>query len=71
LRYDLIPSDALRELAKVYTVGAEKYGERNWEKGMSWGRALYPGCAWEGGVEQSRARRPRAISRAHQLSLRV
>ncbi len=40
LRYDLIPPDALRELARVYTVGAQKYGDRNWEKGMSWGRAF-------------------------------
>ncbi len=40
LRYDLIPPDALRELARVYTVGAQKYGERNWEKGMSWSRAF-------------------------------
>lgn len=55
LRYDLIPPDALRELAKVYTVGAEKYGERNWEKGMSWGRAfgslLRHVWDWFGGIE--------------------
>ena len=38
LRYDLIPVDALEELVKVYTVGAQKYGDRNWEKGMEWGR---------------------------------
>ena len=37
-RYDLIPADSLDELAKLYTLGAEKYGDRNWEKGMSWGR---------------------------------
>ena len=33
-RYSLIPADALREVAKIYTDGANKYGERNWEKGM-------------------------------------
>lgn len=40
LRYDLIPPDALEELAKVYTLGAEKYGDRNWEKGLRWGRVF-------------------------------
>ena len=38
LRYDLIPHDALEELARVYTIGAAKYEDRNWEKGMQWGR---------------------------------
>lgn len=37
-RYDLIPGDSLHELAKLYTTGAAIYGDRNWEKGMSWGR---------------------------------
>lgn len=39
-RYDLIPPDALNALAMVYTVGAKKYSDRNWEKGMSWGRCF-------------------------------
>ena len=38
LRYDLIPACSLEELVRVYTFGAGKYGDRNWEKGMSWGR---------------------------------
>lgn len=38
LRFDLIPPRALILLAKVYTTGAEKYDDRNWEKGMSWSR---------------------------------
>ncbi len=38
LRYDLIPANALDELAKVYTFGAKKYADRNWEKGMAWSR---------------------------------
>lgn len=38
LRYDLIPPDALDALARVYTAGAEKYGDRNWEQGLAWGR---------------------------------
>ena len=37
-RFDLFPADALEEVAKVYTVGAKKYGDRNWELGMSYGR---------------------------------
>lgn len=39
-RYDLIPSDALEDLASLYAYGANKYAERNWEKGMSWGRCF-------------------------------
>jgi hypothetical protein len=38
LRYDLLPSDALAELVRVYGIGAAKYGDRNWENGMDWGR---------------------------------
>lgn len=39
-RYDLIPPEAIEELARVYTVGAKKYAPRNWERGMSWGRVF-------------------------------
>jgi len=39
-RYDLIPPDALEVLARVYTVGAIKYSDRNWERGMTWGRCF-------------------------------
>ena len=38
LRYDLIPTDSLKELVKVFTYGVEKYDDRNWEKGIEWGR---------------------------------
>lgn len=38
IRYDLLPFDALSEVALVYTKGAEKYADRNWELGMSWSR---------------------------------
>jgi len=34
-RYDLISPIGLEALAKVYTTGAEEYGDRNWEKGLS------------------------------------
>ena len=37
-RFDLIPPNALTELAQVYTMGAKKYADRNWEKGMMYGR---------------------------------
>lgn len=36
LRYDLINPYATEQLAKVFTLGAQKYAPRNWEKGMSW-----------------------------------
>jgi len=35
-RFDLIPPDALWELAEVYGRGADKYEDRNWEKGYKW-----------------------------------
>jgi len=35
--YDLIPWDALEEVAKVYGWGATKYSDRNWERGFKWG----------------------------------
>lgn len=38
LRYDLIPPFALEELVRVFSYGAEKYGARNWEVGLDWGR---------------------------------
>lgn len=40
LRYDLIPPDALADVARVYTYGANKYEPRNWEKGLSWSDTL-------------------------------
>jgi hypothetical protein len=40
LRYDLIPVGPLRELARVYTIGAAKYAPRGWESGMDWSRII-------------------------------
>jgi hypothetical protein len=37
-RYELIPAEALEALAALYADGALKYGDRNWEKGMSMSR---------------------------------
>lgn len=39
-RYDLIPSFAQEQYAKVLTIGADKYGEDNWKKGMKWTTVL-------------------------------
>lgn len=38
LRWDLLPPELMEETARVLGYGARKYAERNWEKGMSWGR---------------------------------
>ena len=40
LRFDLIPAGPLFELARVYTIGAAKYDDRNWENGLKWGRVF-------------------------------
>lgn len=37
-RHDLIPPELPDAVAQVLAYGASKYGERNWEKGMAWGR---------------------------------
>ncbi len=38
LRFDLLPVEPLRKLVDVYTRGAVKYEDRNWEEGIIWGR---------------------------------
>lgn len=40
MRYDLIPAYPLELLAEVYTIGCKKYNDRNWEKGLTWGRVF-------------------------------
>jgi len=40
LRLDLLPFDAINEVAAVLTFGAKKYGDRNWEKGISYSRCF-------------------------------
>jgi hypothetical protein len=39
VRWELLPFDAINEIAKVMTFGAMKYDEHNWAKGKSWSRA--------------------------------
>ena len=41
LRYELLPWGATTdEIVRVYTVGARKYNDRNWERGMQYSRFL-------------------------------
>ena len=52
-RMELIPPEIMFALASILTFGAIKYADRNWEKGMSWGR-VFGACmrhmwAWWGG----------------------
>ena len=53
-RWDLLPFDALDDVAAVLEFGARKYADRNWEKGMAWGRLLGAACrhlsAWARGT---------------------
>jgi hypothetical protein len=39
-RFDLLPYRALRRVAQLYERGAAKYGDRNWEKGISFSRCF-------------------------------
>lgn len=36
-RFDLIPWEAVAEIAEVYHMGSKKYADHNWRKGYSWG----------------------------------
>ncbi|GAC1500211.1 MAG: hypothetical protein NVS1B6_06420 [Steroidobacteraceae bacterium] len=54
-RYDLIPPEALDALAEHYGRGALKYADRNWERGMGWGKCfaslMRHGWAWMRGED--------------------
>jgi hypothetical protein len=39
-RWDLLPFDALEQVAQVSSFGSRKYAARNWELGMSWSRMV-------------------------------
>ena len=45
IRWDLIPMDAINEIAKVYTAGADKYGENRWQN-LKNGLERYRGAAF-------------------------
>ncbi len=54
-RTDLLPVDALEEVAWILTFGADKYEDHGWEHGMDWMR-LIGACfrhifAWIGGQD--------------------
>jgi hypothetical protein len=53
LRFDLIPMRPLLAVVHVFTLGAKKYGDRNWEKGIAFGRIfaamMRHAWAWWGG----------------------
>lgn len=55
-KFDLLPWDALSEIAKVYEFGKNKYSARNWEKGFDWLRlwnaAMRHLTAWERGEDK-------------------
>lgn len=36
IQWELIPTEALEEVAKVFTYGAQKYDPDNWRKGFPW-----------------------------------
>lgn len=40
LRYDLLSPQSLEGLVKVLTFGAQKYADRNWEKGINYSRVF-------------------------------
>lgn len=54
-RFDLLPWDAVRDVAGVLEYGARKYADRNWERGMAWGRLVGAlgrhVAAWMGGQD--------------------
>ena len=39
-RFDLLPPEPLFALGQLYAFGAQKYADRGWEAGMSWGRCF-------------------------------
>lgn len=40
LRFDLVQPFAHQQMVQVLTKGAEKYAERNWERGMAWSNVI-------------------------------
>lgn len=67
-RWDLLPFDALDEVAAVLAYGAEKYAPRNWETGLDWGRLLAAALrhlsAWARGQEIDQESGGRHLSHA-------
>lgn len=38
VRMDLLPPEAIRTVAKIFTFGANKYGDHNWREGINHSR---------------------------------
>lgn len=55
VRMELIPPELMTAVGTILTFGAQKYEDRNWEKGMAWSRVygalMRHLCAWWGGEE--------------------
>jgi len=43
LRWELVPFDSMEKVVAIFTHGAKKYGDRNWERGLS-GDRLFAAC---------------------------
>lgn len=59
VRIELIAPELLFAVGDVSTFGAKKYGDRNWEKGMSWSRVFgalmrHMWCWWGGALPTSK-----------------
>lgn len=39
-RYDLVPWEAMDEVARVYEFGSRKYDDHNWRKGYKWSLSI-------------------------------
>jgi len=54
-RVDLIPSDVLMEVGKVFDYGAQKYAAHNWCNGMDWSRLVRATLGhiyrWQAGID--------------------
>lgn len=52
-RFDLVPMNALAEIAEIYDFGSAKYEDHNWRKGYDWSLSYgammrHLGAFWEG-----------------------
>jgi len=39
-RFDLLPSDQLAKVARLYSFGANKYADHNWRRGFDWSLSI-------------------------------
>ncbi len=74
-RFDLIPAEPLRLLARHYGVGATKYADRNWERGYAWSLSYaalqrHANAFWSGEDIDAESGQPHIIAVAwHALAL--